>query len=412
MAARAVRRGLLAVTLATGAAGFDVEAHDAIGQACASAMDQQAVKQVKRLLGGQDASDVAGWGHQVDDTFPGMARLHFQVHDDANNNFCGAAASRIAKCQDNICLLEAVKHFYGKVLADEGRKVEYPQIDYRKVAEGIKFTDADAVKLLINLIGDMHQPLHVGFAGDDNGRNIQVKFRGQIMSLYDVWDKGLSEVIRNTESNFWLGGWTHVRAVGAEFQRDTELWKKDGPMKSFDRWLSESVDFACNKVYTHPTTNKRLAGPGAEAQPIEIDDAAFMVWRNQWLQQLLIAGERTAIVLNDILDASSASKLHQGSGVKTKADLEKEKQKAEWAKEREKHKKEHPHKRKPLIDANALIINLMIAAVVVPVFLLVANYGPNPNAYAELFRSFLENNSKTGGASPTPGGRNNAKRWE
>ena len=70
-------------------------------------------------------------------------------------------------------------------------------------------------------------------------------------------------------------------------------------MKSFERWLSETVDFACNKalssesgtsasshmalistpgkVYTHPTTNKRLAGPGAESQPVEIDEGAYMV---------------------------------------------------------------------------------------------------------------------------------------
>merc|ERR1712203_379172 len=118
-----------------------------------------------------------------------------------------------AKCEDNICLLQAIKHFYGKILADEGRKTDYPQIDYNKVAKGIKFTDADAVKMLINLLGDLHQPLHVGFATDDNGRSVQLTYRGKPMSLYDVWDKGVSEDLRNQESGFWLGGWTHVRAI-------------------------------------------------------------------------------------------------------------------------------------------------------------------------------------------------------
>eukprot|EP00913_Durusdinium_trenchii_P021807 g20490.t1 len=79
--------------------------------------------------------------------------------------------------------------------------------------EGIKFSDADFLKMLINLVGDLHQPLHVGYANDNSGRKVLVKFRGQTMSLYDVWDHAISEVVRTQESNFWLGGWTHVRAV-------------------------------------------------------------------------------------------------------------------------------------------------------------------------------------------------------
>lgn len=408
---RAAHSALCAWALASLAVAFDIEAHDAIGQTCASAMDQNAVRQVKRLLGGQDASDVAGWGHQVDDTFPGTARLHFQVHDDSAQPFCGPEVTRTAKCEDNICLLSAIKHFYGKVLQDEGRKIDFPSIDYAKVAKGIKFTDADAVKMLINLIGDLHQPLHVGYAGDDNGRKVQVKFRGQVMSLYDVWDKGISEVIRKEQSSFWLGGWTHVRAISPEFQRDTELWKKEGAFKSFDRWLAETVDFACNKVYTHPTTGKRLAGPGAEAQPVEVDESAYQVWREAWLRQLLIAGERTAVVLNDILDASGAAKLHDGSGVKTKADQQKEREKAEWAKEREKRQKTATTKISTGVDFSVLLTNLSIAAVVVPIFLLVANYGPNPASYAALIRSLLENNSNAsnGGSGKGPAPR---KRWE
>ena len=174
--------------------GFDIEAHDAIGQTAASAMDQEAIKpwpkkgyesfkkpkdirvfqtgrQIKRMMSGQDASDVAGWGHQaavrlemtenmsreVDDTYPDMARLHFQVHDD-DAGFCGGV--RKAKCEDNICLLASIKHFYGKVVSDEGRRMDFPAIDYSKVAKGIKFSDADYLKMLINLVGDLHQQLY------------------------------------------------------------------------------------------------------------------------------------------------------------------------------------------------------------------------------------------------------------
>ncbi|CAK9020241.1 unnamed protein product [Durusdinium trenchii] len=347
--------------MALAVSAFDIEAHDAIGQTAASAMDQEAIKQIKRMMGGQDASDVAGWGHQVDDTYPDMARLHFQVHDDASG-FCGD--TRTAKCEDNICLLQSIKHFYGKVLSDEGRRIDFPQIDYAKVAKGIKFSDADFLKMLINLVGDLHQPLHVGYANDNSGRKVLVKFRGQTMSLYDVWDHAISEVVRTQESNFWLGGWTHVRAVNSEWDTDKKKWKEDGPFKSFERWLDEAVQFTCSKAYVHPTTGKKLAGPNAESGPVEIDEAAYQEWRHLWLRQILIAGERTAIVLNDILDNKGATRLATGSKVHTKADEEKAKEQAEWDKERIQRQRERRSRTSAsFINPSAFLTNLAIGAI-------------------------------------------------
>jgi len=396
------------------AVAFDLDAHDAIGQTCASAMTQESIKQLKKLLDGQDASEVAGWGHQVDDTYPGMERLHFQVHDEkADGGFCGAKKTAI--CQDNICLLQSIKHFYGKVLSDEGRRVEFPAIDYQKVAKGIKFSDADLLKMLINLIGDLHQPMHVGFGGDDNGRNVIVKFRGEKTSLYDVWDKAISEAVRTHESHFWLGGWTHVRAVSTEWENDKARWKEDGADKSFERWLDESAQLACEKAYTNPVTGKKLAGPGAEGGEPELGEDVFQAWREIWLKQILIAGERTAIVLNDILDAKGAAKLQKGSKVHTKADEEKAKEEAEWEKERLERRKEEKKAAKsrtsarpPLFNPSVFLTNLSIALVTVPMTLVVANHGLNPQSYVHLVKSLLESgNGASAGAPKVP-----SKRYE
>jgi len=365
-------------------------------------MDQPAIKQVKRLLDGKDASDVAGWGHQVDDTFPGMARLHFQVHDDQAKPWCDVE-SRVPKCDDNICLLSAIKHFYGEVLSDEGRKMDYPKIDYAKVHKGITFTDADAVKMLINLIGDLHQPMHVGFAGDDMGRSIQVKFKGQQMSLYDFWDKGISETIQKEEANFWLGGWTHVGRIRADFESDSKKWKEDGAFKSFDRWAEESVKFACETAYVHPQTKKKFGGPASSSEVIDIDDTAYAAYKADWLKRILIAGERTAIVLNDILDAAGAAKLADGSKVKTEADKKEEETKKEWAEAREERNRIEAAmgtgSSGGLINFYALRMNFMVACIVVPAFLAVVNFGVNPQTYVALFSG--------GDTDGRPGGKRN-----
>lgn len=386
------------------AIAFDIDAHDAIGQTVASAMDHTAIKGMKRLMAGQDASDVAGWGHQLDDTYPEIARLHFQPYQDP---FCGPAESRTAKCENNICLLAAVKHFYGRILKDEGRKIEYPEIDHSKIASGLKYTDADAVKMLINLLGDLHAPLHLGYDSSDMGRKIQVKFRGKEMSLYDFWDKGISETVRQDESSFWLGGWTHVSRIRAEFEADKDLWKKEGAFKMFDKWAAETANLACTAAYRHPGSGKMLAGPDALPSPIEIDESAYQQWRTAWLRQILLAGERTAIVLNDILDASGASKLSEGSKVKTKAEEEAEKQRIEEEKERkERHKKDPAFQAKSSSSytPNAFqnfLTNLGIAVVVVPCLWWWVNYGPSASAVRDKMLNSLENTEASSSQGPT-----------
>jgi len=384
---------------------FDYDGHDAVGQTTASAMDQVATKTMKRLLGGKDASDVAGWGHQVDATFPGMARLHFQVHDDSVQPFCGPVEQRVAKCDDNLCLLQSIKNLYGNILQDEGRKTDYPPIDYDKASKGLKFTDADEVKMLLNLIGDMHQPLHVGYAGDDTGRKVMIRFRGKEMSLYDFWDKGISETVRNDESNFWLGGWTHVSRVAEEFEKDKEAWKEQGAPKMFDRWMEESVKFACDVAYKHPTTGQMMAGPQAGTGPFDIDEQAYQVWREKWLRQVLIAGERLAVVMNDILAASGAAKLSK-EGVKTDADKALEKEKEEWVKLGEENRKQEASRPRTSataqISLRVIFTNLAIAAVTVPLFIFFVNYGLDPRV---IKLKLLELFSKSSDAGAAPAGR-------
>lgn len=363
------------------ASAFDAEGHDAQGQTAASAMDQEAIRQVKRLLGGKDAADVAAWGHEVDDTFPAVARMHFQVHGDRGESLpqCQAGLSKGAKvdCPDGICLVESIKHFYGKILQDEGRRLEFPQIDYRKVG-GVSFSDVDAVKMLINLIGDLHQPFHVGFAADGSGKDVQVEFNGQQMSLYDLWDKGISEFVRTKNPNFWLGGWTHFGSVRSEHEADKKQWEEEGAFKSFEKWLDESVQLACELSHRLPK------GPG----PHKVDQVVASDWKEKWLNQVLMAGQRTAIVLNDILDAQGAKMLDMRTKVKTEADLKLEREYKEIDRVRRKNPK--LYQKKPWFDAGALGTNLMIAAVTVPLWLLWVNFGLNPHAWYGMVLQLLE----------------------
>ena len=65
-------------------------------------------------------------------------------------------------------------------------------IEYcKKVIKGDNSSDDDKafyLKLLIHLIGDLHQPMHVGLAEDRGGNDFKVKWHYSDTNLHAVWD--------------------------------------------------------------------------------------------------------------------------------------------------------------------------------------------------------------------------------
>ncbi|HRW99129.1 MAG TPA: S1/P1 nuclease [Cyclobacteriaceae bacterium] len=65
---------------------------------------------------------------------------------------------------------------------------------------GLTRTDeAESLKVLIHLIGDIHQPLHVGTGDDRGGNDTKVKWMGRSSNLHRVWD---SDIIDETKLSY------------------------------------------------------------------------------------------------------------------------------------------------------------------------------------------------------------------
>ena len=56
-----------------------------------------------------------------------------------------------------------------------------------------KVERAEALKFLSHFVGDLHQPLHVGFREDLGGNKIEVIFLGKKTNMHALWDWGLLE---------------------------------------------------------------------------------------------------------------------------------------------------------------------------------------------------------------------------
>ena len=62
-----------------------------------------------------------------------------------------------------------------------------------KAKETTKEDQQFYLKMLVHLLGDLHQPLHVGHAADKGGNDIDVKWFNKRSNLHRVWDSEMIE---------------------------------------------------------------------------------------------------------------------------------------------------------------------------------------------------------------------------
>ena len=149
----------------------------------------------------------------------------------------------------------------------------------KQILEDDQSSEADRefyLKMLIHLIGDLHQPMHAGRAADRGGNDIQVQWFSRGSNLHRVWDTDM------------------INDYGMSY---TELTKKVDKLSRKERkalqtgdvydWVEESQDIA-NELYDSVEIGEKLGY-----------SYSYKYWATVE-QQLLKGGVRLAAVLNTI----------------------------------------------------------------------------------------------------------------
>ncbi|RUO55336.1 S1/P1 nuclease [Pseudidiomarina homiensis] len=106
-----------------------------------------------------------------------------------------------------------------------------------------------ALRFIVHIIGDLHQPLHVGSAAlnDRGGNDVKVVFFGEQSNLHRVWDSGLvdHQQLSYSEFSHWL-----QRRITAE---QANTWATPDPYT----WIRESSKLR-DEVY--PQTDEPYLG--------------------------------------------------------------------------------------------------------------------------------------------------------
>ena len=88
-----------------------------------------------------------------------------------------------------------------------------------------------ALRFIIHIIGDLHQPLHAGGGDDRGGNDVQVTWFGRSTNLHSVWDSAMIEQRSLSYSEYaqWLS-----RTISPEQVID---WSDPAPSV----WIAESI---------------------------------------------------------------------------------------------------------------------------------------------------------------------------
>ena len=70
-----------------------------------------------------------------------------------------------------------------------------------------------ALRFVVHLVGDLHQPLHVGKCCDKGGNDVKVKWFGRDLNLHSVWDSALVDEEQLSLHRVWPRSFSGTRAM-------------------------------------------------------------------------------------------------------------------------------------------------------------------------------------------------------
>lgn len=136
-----------------------------------------------------------------------------------------------------------------------------------------------ALKIVIHLVGDMHQPMHMGHKSDLGGNRTQVRFFDSGTNLHSVWDTKLPEAAHKWTYTEWTDQLDRLPA-----DRQAQI-----TAGNIDDWAKESWRIASRLYDAFPSGSR-----------ISYNEIAY--WTPTVEQQLLRGGLRLAEILNSIFD--------------------------------------------------------------------------------------------------------------
>lgn len=162
---------LLCLAAAPEVLAWDAEGHQVVAAIAEHHLTPEARTSLQRLLGSAHLHDrdVAAWADDIRSSQPETRGWHFVDIPRSADTY---SAER--DCADGTCAIAKIESFIHE-LAD---------------ASASREQRLTALKFLVHLVGDLHQPLHCLDDNDHGGNELEVRYSGHLRKtdLHTVWD--------------------------------------------------------------------------------------------------------------------------------------------------------------------------------------------------------------------------------
>lgn len=246
------------------AAAWGPTGHRLVAALAADELSPTARQQVAELLAGESDPTLRGiavWADDLRANDPDLGKRSARWHYvNIAEQDCVYDAS--VACPGGDCVVEAIRD-QTAILADPART---------------RAERAQALKFVVHFIGDVHQPMHAGYAHDKGGNTFQVNLDGKGSNLHSLWDSGLL----NSSGLDEAGYLQRLRSMPLVVSLDATPLPPDSAT-----WAEASCRIALR--------------PGAYPANARISTAYVQAWRPVAEEQLRRGGLQLASVLNAAL---------------------------------------------------------------------------------------------------------------
>ena len=219
-----MRRILLfffSIIIYTNSFGWGQTGHRVTGQIAYNHLSKKVRKQIESILDGQSIAMVSNFMDEIksEPKYDSLGPWHYCTIPD------GEAYNGAPPEGD---VIEAISRY----------------IQILKGHNLSKEDEAFVLKCLIHLVGDIHQPMHVGNGTDRGGNDVKVTYFWNSSNLHRVWDSGIidGQNLSYTEYVDWVD---HVSKI------QIDKWKNDDIMV----WVKESISYR-SQIYDLPDSKK------------------------------------------------------------------------------------------------------------------------------------------------------------
>lgn len=204
--------------------------HRVVGQIAESHLNAKAKATLKSILGNETLAMGSNWADFVksDKTYDYLYNWHFI-------NLAGGLnqgdIERILKADTAV---------------DAYTKVDFlvKELKKKNLAKAQKII---YIRLLVHIIGDLHQPMHTGHLEDKGGNDVKVTWFGKNSNLHSVWDTELPESQQLSYTEY-------TQAINFCTPTQKNTWQRT----PINAWITETYGMA-QTIYSGVTPGDKLS---------------------------------------------------------------------------------------------------------------------------------------------------------